>query len=277
MAVMLQGKDLDEYNKTRYSDQWLASAEHRIGSDYYTKDHNIDTLMALAGTEGSKVLECGIGTGEFFAIELARGGKSLYGIDFSEVLLKNCRERFTKNGFSIRLGMADVQKIPFKDGVFSATYAIGVMPYIHNLEQAVREMLRVTKSGGTVVFDMMNLWHPSQFINYWYRAFESGRFGFKVIDGLKRLKKSVGLKTNFKDMPEKVNYYLISPLKMLNIVKRTGVKFSVRGYNVLLPLDMPILGKRANLCDRLPYFARGLRDNNFMKYFGAKLVFIIKK
>lgn len=277
MTVILQGKKRDEYNKTRYSGQWLASAEHRISSDYYNKDHNLDTLMTLAEAEGSKVLECGIGTGEFFAIELARGGKSLYGIDFSDVLLKDCRERFTKNGFSVRLGMADVQKIPFKDGVFNTTYAIGVMPYMHDLELAVREMLRVTKNGGIVVFDIMNLWHSSQFINYWYRAFESSPIGFKVIDGLKRLKKSVGLKTNFKGIPEKVNYSLISPLKMLNAVKKTGAKFSVRGYNILLPLDMPILGKKGNLCDRLPYFAQGLRDNNLMKYFGAKLVFIIKK
>lgn len=277
MAAILQGRELDDYNRTKYSCQWLASAGYRIGSDYYKKDHNLDTLMTLAGAEGSKVLECGIGTGEFFAIELARGGKSLYGIDFSDILLKDCRERFTKNGFPVRLGMANVQRIPFKDGVFNITYAIGVMPYMHDLELAVKEMLRVTKNGGTVVFDMMNLWHSSQFINYWYRAFESGRIGSKIIDALKRLKKSAGLKTNFKDIPEKVNYKLISPLRILNIVKRTGVKFTVRGYNVLLPLDMPILGKKANLCDRLPYFARGLKDSGIMKYFGAKLVFIIKK
>ena len=277
MAVILQGKELDEYNKTRYSGQWLASAGHRMMSDYYAKDHNLDTLKAIACVGGSRILECGIGTGEFFAMELARVGKSMYGIDFSDVLLRDCKARFAKNKFPVRLGMADVQKIPFKDGVFDATYAIGVMPYMYNLDVAVREMLRVTKNGGIVVFDMMNLWHPSQLINYWYRAFESGRFGFKFIDALKHLKKRMGLKTNFKDIPEKVNYNLISPLKMLGVIRSTGFKFSVRGYNVLLPLDMPILGKKANLCDRLPYFAHGLKDNSIMKYFGAKLVFIIKK
>jgi ubiquinone/menaquinone biosynthesis C-methylase UbiE len=277
MAVILKGKELEEYNKTRYSDQWLTSAEHRLNSDYYKRDHNIDTLQTLLGAGGDKVLECGIGTGEFFAMELARGGKSVYGIDFSDLLLNDCRARFSEEGFTVRLGMADAQKLPFKDNVFDASYAIGVMPYMEDLDAAVGEMLRVTRPGGIVVFDMMNLWHPSQFINYWYRAFEASRFGFGMIDGLKRFKKSLGLNTNFKKRPEKVNYNLISPPKMLKAVKRAGSKFRAMGYNVLLPLDMPILGRAGNLCRRFPYFEKGLKDNKVLKYFGAKLVFVIQK
>jgi ubiquinone/menaquinone biosynthesis C-methylase UbiE len=277
MSVVLRGKELESYNKARYSGQWLASAEHRLNSDYYKRDHNLDTLKILLDSPGQKVLECGIGTGEFFAMELARGGKSVYGIDFSDSLLSDCRARFSKEGFTAHLGMADAQKLPFAEGVFDASYAIGVMPYMEDLDQAVGQMLRVTRKGGIVVFDMMNLWHPSQFINYWYRVFEASRFGFKTIDAMKRFKKSIGLKTNFKEMPEKVNYNLISPLKMLKAVKRTRSKFRVMGYNVLLPLDMPFVGRAGNLCRRFPYFEKGLKDNRILKYLGAKLVFVIEK
>jgi ubiquinone/menaquinone biosynthesis C-methylase UbiE len=277
MAVILKGKELEQYNKTRYSDQWLTSAEHRLGTDYYKRDHNLDTLKALLEAPGKSVLECGIGTGEFFAMELARGGKNVYGIDFSDSLLDDCRTRFSKEGFAVRLGIANAQKLPFKNDVFDAAYGIGLMPYMEDLDLAMGEMLRVTKKGGTVIFDMMNLWHPSQLVNYWYRVFEASGFGFKMIDALKRLKKSIGLKTNFKERPEKVNYNLISPIKMLGVVKRTGAKVRVMGYNVLLPLDMPILGSAGNLCRRFPYFERGLKDNKALKYFGAKLVFIIEK
>lgn len=277
MAVVLRGKELEDYNKTRYSGQWLTSAEHRLTSDYYKRDHNLDTLKTLLESPGKKVLECGIGTGEFFAMELARGGKNVYGIDFSDSLLGDCRARFSREGFTVRLGMADAQNLPFTGDVFDASYAIGVMPYMEDLDLAVGEMLRVTRKGGIVVFDMMNLWHPSQFINYWYRVFEASRFGFKAIEALKRFKRSIGLKTNFKEIPEKVNYSLISPLRMLKVVKRTGSKFRVMGYNVLLPLDMPLLGRAGNLCRRFSYFEKGLKDNKMLKYFGAKLVFVIEK
>ena len=86
-----------------------------------------------------------------------------------------------------------------------------------------------------------------------------------------------GLSTNFKGRAEKVNYRLISPLAMFRVVKKTGTKFAVRGYNVLLPLDMPIVGRAGNLCRRFPYFEKGLKDNRLLKNFGAKLVFIIEK
>ncbi len=247
MAVVLKGKELEDYNKTRYSDQWLTAAEHRLSSDYYKRDHSHDTLKILLDSPGKKVLECGIGTGEFFAMELARGGKSVYGIDFSDSLLKDCRARFSNEGFAAHLSMADAQKLPFANDVFDASYAIGVMPYMEDLDRAVGEMFRVTRKGGIVVFDMMNLWHPSQFINYWYRVFEASRFGFKAIEGMKRFKKAIGLKTNFKEIPEKINYNLISPLKMLRVVKRTRSKFRAMGYDVLLPLDMPLVGRAGNL------------------------------
>jgi len=277
MAVILHGKELDSYNKTRYSGQWLTSAEQRLSSDYYKRDHNLDTLETLARAPGKRVLECGIGTGEFFALELARAGKSVCGIDFSDVLLKDCRSRFEKNGFTVNLGMADVQKLPFEPGAFDIVYAIGVMPYMHDLELAIREMVRVTRNGGTVLFDMINLWHSSQFINYWYRVVEASPFGFKAIDLLKKFKRSLGLKTNFKGVPEKVNYRLISPWKVLRILKKLGLEYTVKGYNVLLPLDLPILGKKGNLCRKFPYFEKGLKDSRTLKYFGAKLVFTIEK
>jgi hypothetical protein len=124
---------------------------------------------------------------------------------------------------------------------------------------------------------MMNGWHSSQFINHWYRVFESSAIGFGSISLLKRLKKSVGFQTHFKEAPEKVNHRLISPRRMTGILRRLGLGYHIMGYNVLLPLDLPVLGKRGNLCERSKLFSRGLKDNRVLKYFGAKLVIVIKK
>lgn len=277
MSVILKGRELDEYNKKVYSRQWLGSSALRLGSDYYKKDHYQDTLQTLRASGGTRVLECGIGTGEFFGLELARSGKDVYGIDLSDVLLDDCRLRFRDNGLLARLGIADVHSLPFKDGAFDATFAIGVMPYMKDLARVAGEMVRVTRKGGMVVFDVMNPWHITQLTNYWYRAFEATTIGFKTIHMLKSFKRSLGFKTNFKAAPEKVNHQLISPLRMLRILKRMPVRYAVRGYNVLLPLNVPVIGNRCNLCDRSELFARGLKNNRILKYFGSKLVFIAEK
>jgi ubiquinone/menaquinone biosynthesis C-methylase UbiE len=277
MGSILRGQELVEYNKKVYSAQWLNASKHRLETDYYKKDHNQDTLETLLESDGKKVLECGIGTGEFFALGLARNNRVVYGIDFSDKLLNDCKERFNKEGLIVRLGMADAQKLPFKNDVFDATYAIGVMPYIQDLNAAVNEMIRVTKKGGIILFDMMNLWHISQLINYWYRVFEANPIGFKAIYLLKKIKQSLSFKTYFKDALERVNYRLISPLEMACILNRLPVWYRVRGYNVLLPLDLPILGKITNLCERSRPFSYGLKDNKILKYFGAKLVIAIEK
>lgn len=268
---------LGTYNTEVYAFKWLNAAEERLNSDYYKKDHFRDSLDTLVRSEGTKVLECGIGTGEFFAIELARAGKSIFGIDFSRHLLADCRDRFRKEGYAVRLSMADAAKIPFKDSTFDITYAIGVMPFMNDLHEAVGEMIRVTKNDGIVLFDVMNPWHISQFINHLYKVLESTEAGFRAINFLKGIKKKLGFKTHFKESPEKVNHRLMSPLEVLKVLKRFPWRYRMRGYNVLLPINMPILGTHANLCDRSPLFSHGLKDNRVLKYFGSKIVVTIEK
>lgn len=277
METKTAKNDLEEYNKQVYAFTWLNAADERLNSDYYKKDHYRDTLDALIKSKGNKVLECGIGTGEFFALELAKSGKSIYGIDFSEPLLADCRERFAKNGHAAHLAIADAAEISFKDGMFDAVFAIGVMPFMKDLDHTIEEMLRVTKKGGIVMFDMMNLFHISQFINHLYKVIESNKLGFGMIGLLKRLKKTLGFKTNFKTLPERPNHCLISPIEILASLKRTPWKYTIMGYNVLLPLNMPILGAKANLCEKSPLFSYGLKNNKFWKYFGSKLVVVIEK
>lgn len=266
-----------EYNRNVYARKWLGSSSARIETDYYDRDHHRDTLELLKTAKGKRVLECGIGTGEFFAAQLARTGKEIYGIDFSEILLNDCRKNLNAESLFTKLVMGDVQDIPFGDEFFDITYAIGVMPYVQDLNKAVSEMFRVTKKDGLILFDIMSSWHISQVLNYWYCLFESTEFGFNTIYLMKRFKKLLGLKTHFKELPERVSYRLISPAEILRILKHSGYRYRIRGYNVLLPLNLPILGKAGNLCDRVPLFSRGLKDNRFMKYFGSKLVVIIEK
>lgn len=280
MSVLLKNsqrkQEIEKYNKEVYSQKWFTGAAQRLVTDYYSHDHYSDTLKTLAAHQGKKVLECGIGTGEYFAINLAKKGKSVYGVDFSRSLVQNCCERFANENILLRVCLGNVQKLPFKNASFDISYAIGVLPYVTSPSDFISEMHRVTKKNGLIIFDVMNLWHSSQFINYIYCALESTRLGFSFIELLKSFKKIVGLKTHKKKTRDLLNYRLINHLEIKRILKSLKLKFQVKGYNVLLPLNMPIIGKRGNICKHSHLFSYRLKDNKFLKYFGSKLVYIIE-
>lgn len=269
-------RDKIRYTRDVYAGKWLGSREFRLQSDYYRRDHYYDTLNAIAREPGSRVLDCGVGTGEFFARELIRSGKEFYGIDFAAKLIRECKELFWSIGEQVRIGMARLEELPFPSGVFDVTFAIGVLPYVPEPDVAVREMVRVTRKGGLVVFDAMNKWHVSQLINFWYCALESCPAGFEIINALKGIKKRIFGESHIKEVREELNYRLLSPLTIGRILKVLPVTYYSRGYNVLLPLSLPILGHRSNWCERFPLFSHGLKDQRILKQFGAKLVYYAK-
>jgi hypothetical protein len=51
----------------------------------------------------------------------------------------------------------------------------------------------------------------------------------------------------------------------------------MKGFFVLLPLSLPLLGEKGNLCRLVPLFAFGLQDAPLLRYFGGKVVFICEK
>jgi ubiquinone/menaquinone biosynthesis C-methylase UbiE len=103
-----------------------------------------------------KVLDVGCGTGNL-AVELARNSAitSIEAFDFSPAYIAYAKAR----GADPRINFqnADACAIPFADGTFDLTLSMLVLPFIPEPHRAVREMVRVTKPGGTVAACMWDL------------------------------------------------------------------------------------------------------------------------
>ena len=100
---------------------------------------------AVKGLHGN-VLDVACGTGDMM-VSLMERGCTVTGVDISEEMLDVAR--FKVKGS--RLMVADAEHLPFEDNTFDAiTCAFGVRNFVH-LEQGLGEMLRVLKSGGTMV------------------------------------------------------------------------------------------------------------------------------
>lgn len=241
-----------EYYKSYYPERW----KKRVLYYGFTEYHKI--ILKLIGTKkGEQVLECGIGTGYPLAICLAKAGANITGIDIAQSLLDQCRLNFQKEGLPINCLRGDIEQLPFEDGSFDRVYCISTTWYLPNIRKALSEMVRVTKRGGIIVFDIMNLFHISSLSIYAYNLIRNTTL-------VQKIRPSHGL-----------NKYR-SPSRIHRILKDLNVSYTVKGYYIFLPVCLPLLGYYADICKYSKTLSYGLADPS-LKYFSSKLVYILKK
>ncbi len=106
---------------------------------------------------GREALELGCGTG-LFLDQVAESGASLHGLDLSTDLLAHARRRLATR-LNVRLHCGNAERMPFPDARFDAVYGSSVLHHL-DLHQALREVHRVLKPGGRLVFAEPNIFNP---------------------------------------------------------------------------------------------------------------------
>ncbi len=68
-------------------------------------------------------------------------GAAVFGVDISEPIVRQARAAFPDAG--LRAAVADVRRLPFRDGSFDAVYSMGTIEHFRDPETALREIHRV--------------------------------------------------------------------------------------------------------------------------------------
>lgn len=102
------------------------------------------------------VLDVGCGPGMMAEYCVEKDFK-FFGIDISEKMIDECINRFGHMN-STHFSVGKLQKLDFSDAFFDVVLCMGVLEYIDaaELDDAVSEMARVLKPGGTIIVSLMN-------------------------------------------------------------------------------------------------------------------------
>ena len=141
-----------DWEASTYDDKWSISYDERcIG---YARDR----FAKIAGTQGwpyATSLELGCGTG-FFALNLAQAGvlatDGIAVTDISPGMVEVAQRNAKGLGFEVDGRVADAERLPFDDACFDLVFGHAVLHHIPDVEQSLREVLRVLKPGGRFVF-----------------------------------------------------------------------------------------------------------------------------
>ncbi len=132
-----------------YYDAFSTSYDARRHEGYHKLiDDQAAELVRRVG-EGADVLEVGCGTG--LVLERVAGfARRAEGVDLSPGMLDKARAR----GLTVR--EASATDLPFDDASFDVAYSFKVLAHVPEIDRALREMARVVRPGGHLVYDIYN-------------------------------------------------------------------------------------------------------------------------
>jgi phosphatidylethanolamine/phosphatidyl-N-methylethanolamine N-methyltransferase len=111
----------------------------------------VQALQRMQIHPGDKILEVGVGTG--INCSMYPSNTEITGIDFSAGMLEKARERVARKGTkNVRLLQMDAQDLKFDDDTFDIVYAPYLISVVPDPVKVAREMRRVCKPGGRIVF-----------------------------------------------------------------------------------------------------------------------------
>ena len=154
---------------------WAQGYETQLLDEWgYTSPQTAVKLLASAmQLDEVHVLDAGCGTG-LVGLALSEAGVAyLTGIDYSPGMLAEARQKGVYQGLDC---MDMNQPLAISAGVYDAVTCIGTFTSTHVAPEALFELIRVTRSGGAVVFTVRDdYWAATGFANLVADLHTSGR------------------------------------------------------------------------------------------------------
>jgi len=168
------GLEMDQSQHTaaaekRFSDSELAqqwtdmydSETERLEEQNFRqrRDTTVDFVLNILPS-GGRVLDVGCGAAPVLS-KLRERGVSCTGLEYSEDMLKHARNRLRSMGLDESdLHRGDCCHTPFDSATFDVVVCLGVVSYVENYSEVLKEIYRLLKPGGCALISFRNQFNP---------------------------------------------------------------------------------------------------------------------
>jgi SAM-dependent methyltransferase len=144
-----------------------------------------------SGAGSGRWLDAGCGAGTYSRM-LSRQGLEVVGADYSLPTLMKAKARSIE---PVALAVADVRRLPFREGSFDGVLCFGVMQALARSDEAVESLVTVVKPGGAVWIDALNKWCIANLVTVARRRMrgQAMHLRYESPATIKRLLRSQGL------------------------------------------------------------------------------------
>jgi predicted TPR repeat methyltransferase len=146
-------------------DGWAARYDDELLEEWgYTSPQKaVDLLSESMKLSDLRVLDAGCGTGLVGSFLKVAGVPNITGIDYSSGMLAQAQEKRIYDALHL---MDMNQSLDLASNSFDAVTCIGTFTSTHVKPDAVRELIRVTRSGGSVIFTVRDdYWRATHFVD----------------------------------------------------------------------------------------------------------------
>lgn len=117
-----------------------------------------EAIFGLADVKpGERVVDIGCGTG-IYALELARRGLRVIGLDSSLEMIAIAREKCREAGLASLWVCGSAEALPFRSASADLALAVTSLCFVSHPDRAIEEMHRVITLDGRVVLGELNRW-----------------------------------------------------------------------------------------------------------------------
>lgn len=121
------------------------------------KPETLWTIELLNIVHGERVLELGCGAGYAMKLILDQtSAEQVVGVDISPTIIRSAafRNKNSLNAKKAQLVQANVNSLPFKDGIFDRVFSIHTIYFWDDLSETLSEIYRVLTPGGSFVITL---------------------------------------------------------------------------------------------------------------------------
>ena len=151
----------------RHVDALTSPTLKNLREQWWDSEFSSFLQETLRPRPGNRILDvgCGEGTAEMSLGRLRVSQLALFAIDRNLLRVAQTAAEGRSHNYRLQLAGADVTHLPFTTGAFDATFCVAVLQHVNDVPLAVRELARVTRTGGRVLAV-----EPDNAARYWYSS-----------------------------------------------------------------------------------------------------------